>query len=199
MRTHQGVPRDTTNIASPGLRPIFARQAARMKCKKSEVGDTHVHNGYRCRAGGYFHWAANGDHWAVHYEHMRSSPEDHSRRAGSEPEGAASRRLISLALAPPRLGLEIDSMPACCPRHRFARLRNDDRPGQRLRPVRARHASAADFLRSDAKRSGERSLASWSASCARMQRRAYVDNATRLLTGMTSQRSLWAVDHGLCE
>ena len=30
-------------------------------------------------------------------DRMRSSPEDHSRRAGSEPEGAASRRLISLA------------------------------------------------------------------------------------------------------
>jgi hypothetical protein len=28
---------------------------------------------------------------------MRSSPEHHSRRAGSEPEGAASGRLISLA------------------------------------------------------------------------------------------------------
>jgi hypothetical protein len=30
-------------------------------------------------------------------DRMRSSPEHHSRRAGSEPEGAASGRLISLA------------------------------------------------------------------------------------------------------
>ena len=58
---------------------FFARQAARAKCKKSEVGDTYVCNNCRWRAGACVHRAAAGNHRAVHPEPARAQKQEACR------------------------------------------------------------------------------------------------------------------------
>ena len=58
---------------------FFARQAARAKCKKSEVGDTYVCNNCRWRAGARVHRAAAGNHRAVHPEPARAQKQEACR------------------------------------------------------------------------------------------------------------------------
>jgi hypothetical protein len=109
---------------------FFARQAARAKCKKSEVEDTYVCNNCRWRAGACVHRAAAGNHRLF----IQSLLERRNKRpAASEVKSKPIGSEHSLA----RPGAESEAVPS----HRPNTLTAGHLPGLAT-PIVARHHDA---------------------------------------------------------